>query len=212
MLMIGESVLSLLIVTTVEETEYYALYSLGVLSVIALQMLIYESEPHVSGHALWRNLYTQFVYSVLIQLLSMGLIVLGASYKVMLTTLYQREYSHKMRMLAPSGPPTTPQATAGMFSASLAIVLLSLELVFVSHEGLRKHLSLLLKNPTSPKWCEYNWPLIAAAAAKVTLILFVATISLWTTNKTVLTAVAFVVILVMLALRTSTIYFLQSKM
>ena len=90
MLMLGEAVLSLLIVDTTESTKYYVVAGVGVLTVILLQAVKFESEPsHAEGHALWRNLNWGVAYAMLVQLLSMGLIAFGVSYKVMLKSIHK---------------------------------------------------------------------------------------------------------------------------
>jgi hypothetical protein len=84
--MIGESILSLLIIKTTKSSEYYIIASLGTLTVIVIQALKFESEPsHAEGHALWRSTEATMIFSLLIQLLSIGLIAFGVSYKVMLS-------------------------------------------------------------------------------------------------------------------------------
>ena len=90
MLMLGEAVLSLLIVDTTESSMYYIVAAMGVLTVILLQAVKFESEPsHAEGHALWRNLNWGVAYAMLVQLLSMGLIAFGVSYKVMLKSIHK---------------------------------------------------------------------------------------------------------------------------
>ena len=83
--MIGEGILSLLIVETAEVKDYYIITTFGVITIIFIQILKFESEPsHGDGHAMWRNLLNGMCYSMLIQLLSMALIVFGVTYKVFL--------------------------------------------------------------------------------------------------------------------------------
>ena len=51
--MIGEGILSLLIVETVELRDYYIITTFGVLTIIFIQILKFESEPtHAEGHAM----------------------------------------------------------------------------------------------------------------------------------------------------------------
>ena len=53
LLMIGEGILSLLIVETVEVGDYYVITIFGVLTIIFIQILKFESEPfHAEGHAM----------------------------------------------------------------------------------------------------------------------------------------------------------------
>ena len=92
LLMIGEGILSLLIVETTESKDYYVITTFGILSTIFIQILKFESEPsHAEGHALWRNLLNAMCYGYLIQVLSMALIAFGVSYKgkSMLICLFQ---------------------------------------------------------------------------------------------------------------------------
>eukprot|EP00565_Helicotheca_tamesis_P001307 CAMPEP_0185727646 /NCGR_PEP_ID=MMETSP1171-20130828/3277_1 /TAXON_ID=374046 /ORGANISM="Helicotheca tamensis, Strain CCMP826" /LENGTH=650 /DNA_ID=CAMNT_0028396257 /DNA_START=26 /DNA_END=1978 /DNA_ORIENTATION=- len=95
MLMLGEAVLSLLIVETTEVFDYYFVALVGVITVIMIQGLHFESEPsHADNHALWRNMQAGQWYSVFLQLLSMGLIAFGVSYKVMLKGIHKEaEYA-----------------------------------------------------------------------------------------------------------------------
>ena len=66
--MIGEGILSLMIVTTDELRDYYIITVLGVLTVIFIFILKFESEPsHAEGHALWKNQRNAMCYSYLIQ-------------------------------------------------------------------------------------------------------------------------------------------------
>lgn len=94
MLMLGESVLSLLIVSVAEEKlDYYAIILVGILTVVMLQDLYYESQPsHIEGHAM-NKLASGSAFLLLVQFTSLALIFLGASYKYMLDLLnYSSSY------------------------------------------------------------------------------------------------------------------------
>jgi hypothetical protein len=94
MLMLGESVLSLLIVETVNTSDYYVVAFVGIVSVILLQALHFESEPsHADGHAMRRDKTAGLLFYYALQMYSMALVAVGASYKVMLQIVYYT-YSH----------------------------------------------------------------------------------------------------------------------
>eukprot|EP00536_Pseudo-nitzschia_multiseries_P013046 jgi/Psemu1/33950/gm1.33950_g len=95
MLFFGEAVMGLLIVETTESSSYYMVAMIGVLNVIVLQAFKYESEPHGHGeeHCLWKGLRSFFAYSLLTQVLCLGLIAFAVSFKVGLGILLSEHKS-----------------------------------------------------------------------------------------------------------------------
>jgi len=86
MLMLGESVLSLLIVNVSTTRDYYISFYAGVLSVILLQLLHYKSQPnHADDHAMRKGRTQGIIWFALIFIYSAALIVVGVSYKMILT-------------------------------------------------------------------------------------------------------------------------------
>ena len=85
----GESVLSLVIVdeiARINDGEYYLTFFLGVLNVIFLQFLYFKSQPHdVAHHAMRRSRHAGLSYNFMIQVYSAALIIVGVSYKLLLT-------------------------------------------------------------------------------------------------------------------------------
>jgi len=70
MLMFGEPVLSLLIVSTVENGVYYGVALLGVVTVTLLALIKFGSDPaSTDDHALWRTIVDGKKYSILLQIL-----------------------------------------------------------------------------------------------------------------------------------------------
>ena len=70
MLMFGEPVLSLLIVSTAENGLYYAVALLGVVTVTLLALIKFGSDPaSTDDHALWRGIVDGKKYSILLQIL-----------------------------------------------------------------------------------------------------------------------------------------------
>jgi hypothetical protein len=100
MLMLGESVLSLLIVNDVSDSKkyqekFYTTFYVGIVSVTLLQFLYFKSQPHdADRHAMRRTRISGFSYSWIIQLYSAALIIVGVAYKMILTE-YTSEYAGK---------------------------------------------------------------------------------------------------------------------
>jgi len=98
MLMLGESILSLLIVNDISrknEAEYYFTFYLGIVSVTLIQFLYFKSQPHdADHHALRRTKTSGFIFTIWLQVYSAALIVVGTSYKMLLLE-YTSEYANE---------------------------------------------------------------------------------------------------------------------
>lgn len=214
MLMIGESILSLLIVETIESDEYYTIAALGCLTVIVLQMLKFESEPsHADGHALWRSMFAASLFSILIQILSMGLIAFGVSYKIMLSNVFQEELAKELKDILQNAyedeghrrlagvPTVTDTAVASLFSGALSIVLLSLEMMLGTHKGVTKSYQLLFHEIETFHIFSLNWPLMFISLFKIGIMCFTATLSHWATDPTQVTIAGFLIVTAMAVTR-----------
>eukprot|EP00545_Synedropsis_sp_CCMP1620_P013723 CAMPEP_0119027554 /NCGR_PEP_ID=MMETSP1176-20130426/37281_1 /TAXON_ID=265551 /ORGANISM="Synedropsis recta cf, Strain CCMP1620" /LENGTH=333 /DNA_ID=CAMNT_0006983489 /DNA_START=177 /DNA_END=1175 /DNA_ORIENTATION=+ len=85
-LIMGEAILSLLIVEVVATWDFYLTFYAGVISVILLEYLHFRSQPHhVDEHAMRRSVLKSYVFTLLMQCYSAALILLGVSYKMLLT-------------------------------------------------------------------------------------------------------------------------------
>ena len=70
MLIFGEPVLSLLIVSTIEDGVYYTVALLGIVTVTLLALIKFGSDPaSTNDHALWRGIMAGKKYSILLQIL-----------------------------------------------------------------------------------------------------------------------------------------------
>ena len=89
LVVLGESVLSLVIVDDIakdNDRKYYLVFFWGVLGAIFLQILYFKSQPlDVSHHALRRSRLGGIAFNFLVQFYSAALILVGVSYKMMLT-------------------------------------------------------------------------------------------------------------------------------
>lgn len=158
MLLLGESILSLLIVETSMSKNYYITFYCGIVSVVLLQYLHFRSQPHhASEHAMRRNKNAGMVFSTLMQIYSFALVSVGVSFKMLLYEyIYQESGGYKlrrliqllrdsaMRHLAGGGGPKystdeRQQRVANIFCGSLAIAWVCLDLMILTHQGLRNN-------------------------------------------------------------------------
>lgn len=158
MLLLGESILSLLIVETSLSKNYYITFYCGIVSVVLLQYLHFRSQPHhASEHALRRNKNAGMVFSTLMQTYSFALVAVGVSFKMLLYEyIYQESGGYKlrkllqvlrdsaMRHLAGGGGPKystdeRQQRVANFFCGSVAIAWICLDLMILTHQGLRNN-------------------------------------------------------------------------
>ena len=180
MLMIGESVLSLLIVDTTESKDYYLIASFGSMTVIILQALKFQSEPsHATAHALWRNMRNSACYSLLIQILSIGLIAFGVSYKIFLSGIVSEKGGSYSRKLAET-PSVSNETSTIVFCSSLSLVLVSLECMSLTHEGLRKNYRLLFRDEVG----NIHFPLLSLTVCKLAVFAFLICLPFWNTSPT----------------------------
>ncbi|KAL3903037.1 MAG: hypothetical protein SGILL_010599, partial [Bacillariaceae sp.] len=207
MLMLGESVLSLLIVETTELGNYYLTACVGIVNVIVIQALKFDSEPsNADNHCLWRGLKASHVYSLLIQLLSISLIGFGVSFKVMLATIYKEgDYvdseetnaaatTDAHRFLA-GVPDVTFLAIKCLYCASLTLVLGSIELLASSHKGFTQQYKVFVRHDKTGA-LKMNWRVVFITTVKIFLLTFVATLPKWLGNHRELTVIGLVVSIV----------------
>ncbi|KAL7564133.1 hypothetical protein ACA910_021108 [Epithemia clementina (nom. ined.)] len=213
MLLLGESVLSLLIVDLSEGYDYYKTFFSGVITVILLEFLHFRSQPHdPDNHALRRSHYAGFVFTTVMWAYSTALIVLGTAYKMFLFEFAYADNMEPHRSLLPllpwsrnlAGGVTTAlrfetedrqQRIANFFSGSMALVWLCLDVIILSHNGPKKYFERL-----------GNGNVVRAFAVlfiilRVGLIIFIASASQYLTDPTHLSFVGLAGVLCQLVLR-----------
>ncbi|CAJ1970214.1 unnamed protein product [Cylindrotheca closterium] len=173
MLMIGENVLALLIVETIESVDYYIVTTIGVVTVTTLHFLKHESDPRKpSRHALLRGTSNGLFYSVCVQLFSMTLIAFGVSLRIFLEAIL-KDFNQVPYDIADS-------AVGTLHCITLTVVLFSLELIHMSHSSSESGRS----GFTFCKHEDFSVSLlfVVSAICKTVLLLFTATLPLWKTN------------------------------
>ena len=165
MLMLGEGILSLLLVDIVQIGDYYVTFVSGLISIVLLQYLHYQSQPSDPNlHAFRRSMMSSFLFFWLMQVYSLALIVFGACYKMLLYEfVYQSNDdngydSARMRGLLLVGLNDRPRFLAGasdrsavlsqlstderqqraahFFSGSLSLIFFCLDALSLAHRGI----------------------------------------------------------------------------
>jgi hypothetical protein len=203
MLMLGESVLSLLIVDVVDSQDYYGVFFAGVMSIIFLQYVHFRSQPHdPDEHAMRRNRNSAMLVNFSSQIYSIALVVLGAAYKMFLYEVVHASHSSssggRFRLLgdvmsrwltSTDGGSSLPTAVrqqniAHLFSGSMAIVWLCLDVMILAHKGIGANVHRAVA-------CTLVWraTTLLFVLVRLGLIVFFATLSQYETRPTRLAAI-----------------------
>lgn len=198
MLMLGESVLSLLIVDIVDTTGYHQTFLCGIFSIVLLQYLHFQSAPsEPDQHAIRRSVTSSFYFYVLFQIYSLSLIVLGVSYKMLLLEsvhvevsssssgnsssrhrLFERDLAVESSTTNLSSASERQQNIADLFSGSLAVIFFCLDAMSLVHRGVKTQMHQCECVNTIKK----KILLVALSAGRVVLTVFVATVSQFETD------------------------------
>lgn len=116
-------------------------------------------------------------------------------------------------MLAES-PVISDAVSAHVFSGSLFVVLLSLELMCLTHSGYKRALEHLFRYPEGGGHGQNtlpHWPVIIIALFKVGIMFFTLTLSQWTTDRAVLTICGCFIVLALASSRVLNHFFIHKK-
>jgi hypothetical protein len=213
MLMLGETVLSLLIVDLSEGFDYYKTFYSGVISIVLLEYLHFRSQPHDPNEHAWRrDKNSGFVFLVLMHIYSASLIVLGASYKMLLYEYVYAEDGNNRRMLLPAltrllaGGESAAlrfetddrrQRIANFFCGSMALVFFCMDAMATAHRGISANIHRCVFEATH----KTRYWVVFLVALRVAVICFIASLSQYTTAPGVLAFVGLCGILGQLILR-----------
>jgi hypothetical protein len=225
MLMLGEGVLSLLLVDIVQSLEYYVTFIAGLISIILLQYLHYQSQPtDPNSHAIRRSITSSFLFYWLMQLYSLALIVFGACYKIFLYEYIYRNVEqktdtstkmrgllyygihHHHRYLADGSATLSTQLSteerqqrdAHFFSGSLSLIFFCLDALSLAHRGIHQQWKRCQECENTGYKKFLCWFLLSC---RIVLILFVASLSQYVTNPTQLAAIGVTVVVTQLCIR-----------
>ncbi len=201
MLMLGEGVLSLLVVDITNVPGYYVTFFGGVVSLTLMEYLHFRSQPHhPDQHAMRRSKNAGVLFAFVMQIYSGALIVLGASYKMFLYDfIYESTPSGgggRRRGLFPllsailrernlsgddalrADPSSRRQHVANLFCGSLALSWLCSDVMILTHRGLDVNFHRCQCKGTK----QIRIVAIGLVAMRVVLIVFIATVSRYDTR------------------------------
>jgi len=229
MLMLGESILSLLIVEISDEVPaFYFTFYVGIVSVILLQYLHFKSQPHdADGHALRRSRLGGTAFAWLNQIYSAALIIVGVSYKMLLTE-YQYEVKEEVvdydnnynksssilgRLLAGDDSKSKydtedrRQRIAYFFCAGLAVVFACLDLLNLAHNGIAASLN----RCTCTKGNLRIKAVFFVVVFRLVIILLTATACFYITEPELVAVVGFTAIFMQVLIRIMGSFFFPSQ-
>jgi hypothetical protein len=197
MLMLGESIFSLLIVDVqIKGMDFYLVFYFSLLTVILLQLLHFQSQPHHANlHAVRRNKNRGVLWSVLQSVYSLSLVIMGASYTFFLQ--YADKSDARRRQLAGSSSADydfDQIGSAHLYSGALA-VFLSLTIMAILHKNTEEiEVQCLMKT-------EKKHAVTLAAIIRIGVIVVAGTISQWTLKPKFITMTGLLCVIADLASR-----------
>ena len=212
MLLLGEGILSLLIVDVTEGKDYYTTFYSGLLTMVLLQYLHFRSQPHdPDHHACRRDKNAGTWWVIFNEIYSAALIVVGVSFKLFLfefgydepeRRLQRVDYLDTSRMLAgDSGDAYLSteqrrQNIANLFCGGLAVAWVCLDTMTLLHFGFGG-----IQRITCPRTKKTKLKAVALLVARAVLLCFVALLGRFETNPDRLAVWSLVAVVLQLVLR-----------
>lgn len=204
-LMLGESILSLLTLDYTDalhgsSMKYTVSFYAGLITVTLFQYLFFRTQPtRIQDHALRRSQSGAFLYIYSHLFYSASLILLGCSYKMILTSFFHRtgeEGTDEQEEDGVDGDELSPHRVTTLFCWSMTVSFVSLDFMTSSHRGLAVNLSRLRPNGR----CAWI-PSVCTLALMATWIFALCLIS-WGLPLEVLSVVGMGLVMVQVAIRT----------
>jgi hypothetical protein len=196
MLMLGESIFSILVVDVTKEGV--SVFYCSLLTVVFLQILHFQSQPHdADSHALRRSKNSGILWNMFQLVYSLALVVLGATFTFFLAfsdggggrRLGGRSLASAYDLEADI------VAAANLFGGTLAIIFFCLDSMTLLHLGMEE----------SQDRCVFkgrrNFKGMGLVALRLGLIVFTATLSQWVTKPKDLAIIGMFCVLAQLLLR-----------
>lgn len=207
MLMLGESILSLLIVPMSAGWRYYITFYTGILAVTMLQYLFFRSQPfEVEDHAMRRSIPGGLLFGQMLVIFSGSLIVFGGSYKLTLDQYILQKTYGPTDIVGIYTMAERSKRIANLSCWSLAVSLLTLDIMILSHRGFKDNFA---RFRTEGK---IQWTPVFIASLNAISILATATMTLWIDKLEIMSVLVLMVLLFQVVLRTRGLrYFPVSK-
>ena len=203
MLLLGESIFSLLIVYVPDQTDsFYATFYCGLLTVILLQYLHFLSLPKdsVNHHALRRSKDAGILWSNQNMIYSFALVALGSTFTNFLLDDTHQEIVDG-RFLAESGivgdPDVIRQQNAHLFAGSLAVIFFCLDTMILAHIGWGASRDRCVCKESQ----RVNYGGVFLLSLRAALIVFTATLGFWVVDPAKLSIIGLANVLAQLLLR-----------
>ncbi len=228
MLVLGESILSLLIVDG-DDGNYHQTFYFGIVTVMLLMVLHFQTQPHdANSHAMRRSKNAGVLYSQTYQIYCAALVAVGASYKIFMYYIAKdkkrRFLSHMThvaaeeidaRWLAGGGGSSCgpygdekKEMTAHLFSWSMGLVFICMDIMQFAHVGLEKNIENCKlyeetgkgtqKRKSQSKWRFNLKVLFFIILPRGGITIFVLTVGFWETNPRILPALGFAAVMAQL--------------
>ena len=197
MLMLGESVFSLLIVDIPEqENNFFATFYCGIMTVVFLYHLHFQSQPHSpDSHALRRDKNAGMMWTIFQQVYSLALVSLGASFTFFLQ-YYQRKTTN--RRLAGEAEQEDLQDEANiLFCLSLAMIFFCLDIMSFLHLGWKESQGRCVCEHAG----KYKMKVVMLPVIRAGIIVFTATMYKWETSPKTLSIIALLMVVLQLFIR-----------
>ena len=177
MLMLGESIFSLLIVFLPEQDlRFYVAFLGGILSVTLLQYLHFRSQPHdAESHAMRRSKNAGVLWALFMQAYAFSLVTLGATFTIFLTFFLMSSPDRRLAGASFLDPNQHLSRAGHLFSASLTTVFVCLDAMNILHIGVQESSARCHCSAGKGK----NVKGILIVAAKGVLTITTATLSQW---------------------------------
>ena len=209
MLMLGESVLSLLIAPQSNGAKYYVTFYTGITAVTMLQYLFFRTQPFaIDDHAGRRSLAGAFLFTEMLTIYSACLIVFGGAYKLTLDQYVLEETLPPGAMVGLYTLAQRRERIANLFCWSLTISVLALDTMILTHRGFKDNFA-RFRNPETGG-CNIG-PTIAFLVS-LSILLFTVTLSKWVHSLEWMSVFGLLVVVLNVLLRTFGLrYFPVSK-
>lgn len=196
MLMLGESVLSLLIAPQSKGARYYVTFYTGILAVTQLQYLFFRTQPfEARDHATRRSRSGGFLFTWMLVVYSGSLIVFGGAYKLTLDQYLLMETKGPNTLIGLYTVAEREQRIANLFCWSLTVSMVTLDIMLIAHRGAKDNLARLFGNTGC------NCVPFMVFLFDIALNVFTVTLSRWVTSLETLSVLGCLIVTSHLFLR-----------
>ena len=199
MLMLGETVLSLLIAPQSKGARYYLTFYTGITAVTMLQYLFFRSQPFaIEDHATRRSRPGALLFAEMLTVYSGCLIIFGGAYKLTLDQYLLEETLPPGAMVGVYTLVQRRERIANLFCWSLTVSILALDTMIITHRGFKDNFA-RFRNPETGG-CHIVPTIILTV--NLSLIVLTATLSMWVRSLEWMSVFGLLIVVLNVLLRT----------